>query len=255
MLQTRVMPCLLLDEGRLVKTVEFKKPRYVGDPINAVRIYNDKEVDEIVILDITSSQKNSPIDFNLIEKIASECFIPVTYGGGVKTVEDYRRLYKVGVEKVSINAAAIEDPDLITQASNIFGASSVLVTMDIKKRFLTKKYSVYKSRGRKALKVSPVEYAKKVEMLGAGELVVNFIDSEGTWSGFDNEMVADITKAVNIPVIVMGGAGSLDHIAAAVEDGGASAVAIGSMAVFQGKDLGVLIRFPKQDELEKLFIN
>ncbi|PHZ84846.1 AglZ/HisF2 family acetamidino modification protein [Paremcibacter congregatus] len=253
MLQTRVMPCLLLDEGRLVKTTQFKKPRYVGDPINAVRIYNEKEVDEIIILDITASEKNKSINFELLEQITSECFIPVTYGGGVKSVDDFKKLYKIGIEKVSINSAAIKDASLIPKAVNIFGSQSVMVTMDIKRRLISKKYSVYKSRGKKALKISPIEYAKKVQDLGAGELMINFIESEGTWSGFDIDILSQITQAINIPVIAVGGAGNNQHIQEAVIKGGASAIAIGSIAVFQGKDLGVLIRFPKQKELEYLF--
>lgn len=253
MLQTRVMPCLLLENGKLVKTVQFKKGQYVGDPINAVRIYNEKEVDEIIILDILASEKNNKIDFNLIEKIATECFIPIAYGGGVQNIEDFKNLYKVGVEKVSINTAAIKNPSLITEAADIFGSQSVVVTLDVKKRFFSKEYSVYKSRGKKALKVDPVNYAKKMEALGAGELIVNFVDTEGTWGGFNTGLLKTITRAVNIPVIAIGGAGTNQHIQNAVTEGGASAVAIGSMAVLQGKDLGVLIRFPKQNVLEELF--
>ena len=245
----------MLDQGKLVKTTQFKKARYVGDPINAVRIYNEKEVDEIIILDIKASDDKNQIDFDLIEKISTECFIPITYGGGVNTINDFRTLYKLGVEKVSINHAAIGTPSLISEAASVFGSQSVLVTIDIKKRFFNKKYSVYKSRGKQCLKIHPVEYAKQVEKLGAGELLLNFIDSEGTWSGFDLDIIREITQAVNIPVIVVGGAGHLQHIQQAVLKGGASAVALGSMAVFQGQDLGVLIRFPKQDEFKKLFNN
>lgn len=245
------MPCLLLDDGSLIKTVRFKTPRYVGDPINAVRIYNQMEVDELILLDVTASSRPSGIDFGLIEKLASECFMPVTYGGGVKSVDDFRTLYSLGIEKVSLCTAALENPGLITQAADIFGSQSVVVTIDVKQNWL-KRYRAMKRRGKTDAGFGPVEFARRVQELGAGELVINSVDRDGTWAGYDLDLLKPITDAVSIPVIACGGAGELPHFKEAVEKAGVSALAIGSMAVFQAKDLGVLIKFPQRSELERL---
>ncbi len=252
MLRTRVMPCLLLDDGSLIKTERFKNPRYVGDPVNAVRIYNQMEVDELIVLDVNASARGTGIDFDLLEKLASECFMPVTYGGGVKTVDDFRKLYSLGIEKVSVCASAVENPRLITQAAEIFGNQSVVVTMDVKRNWL-KRYRATTRRGKTDAGMGPVEFARRVQELGAGELVVNSVDRDGTWAGYDLELLREVTSAVSIPVIACGGAGELTHLKDAVDKAGASALAIGSMAVFQAKGLGVLIKFPQQSQLEALF--
>lgn len=241
-----------MSNGALVKTVRFKNPTYVGDPVNAVRIFNQKEVDELVLLDIEATTHNRGIDYETLEKIVSECFMPICYGGGVNTLEDMRRLFSLGMEKISLGAAASENPDLIRQASEEFGNQAIVVTLDVKKGIFGG-YSVLTHQGKKDTRVHPVEAARKMERLGAGEILLNSIDQDGTWNGFDMKLLSEVTKAVNLPVIASGGAGSLQDVRLAVSEGGASAVAIGSMAVFQGKDLGVLIKFPSRKDQEAVF--
>jgi len=252
MLATRLMPCLLMSNGALVKTVRFKNPTYLGDPVNAVRIFNQKEVDELVLLDIEATTHNRGIDYETLEKVVSECFMPICYGGGVNTLKDMRRLFNLGVEKISLGAAAFEKPDLIRQASAEFGNQAIVVTLDVKKGLLGR-YSIRTHQGEKDTRINPVEAAQDMEKLGVGEILLNSIDRDGTWSGFDLKLVHDVTSAVGIPVIACGGAGSLQDVRLAVSEGGASAVAIGSMAVFQGKDLGVLIKFPTRKDQEAVF--
>jgi cyclase len=252
MLATRVMPCLLMTNGALVKTVQFKNPTYVGDPVNAVRIFNQKEVDELILIDISATAENRGIDFATLEKVASECFMPICYGGGVKTIEDMRRLYTLGIEKVSLSSAAIETPALVTQAAAEFGNQAIVVTLDVKKNLFGKQ-TVRTHQGKQDTKLAPAALAKAMEAAGAGEILLYSIDRDGTWSGFDLKLIEEVAAAVNIPVIACGGAGKQDDLRAAVKDAGASAVAIGSMAVFQGKDLGVLIKFPSRQDQERLF--
>lgn len=252
MLATRLMPCLLMSNGALVKTVRFKGPVYVGDPVNAVRIFNQKEVDELVLLDIEATTHHRGIDYETLEKVVSECFMPICYGGGVNALEDMRRLFNLGVEKISLGAAAFENPDLIRQASAEFGNQAVVVTLDVKKGLLGG-YSVRTHQGKRDTRVTPVVAAQDMEKLGAGEILLNSIDRDGTWSGFDLKLIREVTSAVGLPVIACGGAGSLQDVRLAVTEGEASAVTIGSMAVFQGKDLGVLIKFPTRKDQEAAF--
>jgi imidazole glycerol-phosphate synthase subunit HisF len=252
MLDPRLIPCLLMSNGALVKTVRFKDFTYVGDPGNAVRIFNQKEVDELVLLDIHATTKNAGIDFETIEKLVTECFMPICYGGGVRTLEDMRRLFAIGIEKISLGAAAFEVPGLVRQAATEFGSQAVVVTLDVKKSLLGH-YSVKIRNGGKDTGYSAVDAARFFVEEGAGEILLYSIDRDGTWSGFDIKLLSDLTSAVNVPVIATGGAGSLEHVGAAVKQGGASAVAIGSMAVFQGKDLGVLIKFPSRKDQEATF--
>jgi cyclase len=252
MLATRLMPCLLMSKGALVKTVRFKDMAYVGDPANAVRIFNQKEVDELILLDIHATTQNLGIDFETVEKLVSECFMPICYGGGVRCIEDMRRLFALGVEKVSLGAAAFEEPGLVRQAAAEFGSQAVVVTLDVK-RGLLGRYTVRVRNGEKDTKMSPVDAAKHFVAEGAGEILLYAIDRDGTWSGFDLKLVAEVSNAVGVPVVATGGAGSLADAGAAVKEAGASAVAIGSMAVFQGKDLGVLIKFPSRREQEAAF--
>jgi cyclase len=252
MLATRLMPCLLMSNGALVKTVRFKNPTYVGDPVNAVRIFNQKEVDELVLLDIEATTHHRGIDYETLEKVVSECFMPICYGGGVNTLEDMRKLFSLGIEKISLGAAAFLNPDLIKEAATEFGNQAIVVTLDVKKGLLGG-YSVRTHQGTKDMRIDPIKAAKKVEELGAGEILLNSIDRDGTWGGFDLKLIRDVTNAVGLPVIATGGAGSLKDVRSAVTEGGASAVAIGSMAVFQGKDLGVLIKFPSRQDQESAF--
>ncbi len=252
MLATRLMPCLLMSNGALVKTVRFKEGSYVGDPVNAVRIFNQKEVDELILLDIHATTQNRGIDFETLEKVVSECFMPICYGGGVHTLEDMRRLYALGIEKVSLGAAAFEVPDLVRQASREFGAQAVVVTLDVKKGLLGRS-TVRTRNGSYDTKMSPPEAARTFAEQGAGELLLYSVDRDGTWSGFDLKLVEAVSQAASVPVVATGGAGSLEDIKAAVKQAGASAVAIGSMAVFQGKDLGVLIKFPSRKDQDAIF--
>jgi imidazole glycerol-phosphate synthase subunit HisF len=250
-LKARVMPCLLLRNEGLVKTVRFKDFAYVGDPINAVRIYNDMEVDELVLLDILATSEGREPPFKLIEEIAGECFMPLAYGGGVRTVEHMRKLFSRGVEKVILNTAAHDDPGLIAEAASLFGSQAVVVSIDAK-RGLFGKYEAVVADGKRRTGLDPVEYARRVEAAGAGEILITSIDRDGTWEGYDLELTRRVSDAVSIPVIASGGAGSVDDIGKAVKEAHASAAALGSMVVFQAKGLGVLIKFPKQADLSRV---
>jgi len=243
------MPCLLLANEALVKTVRFANPSYLGDPINAVRIYNEMEVDELVFLDISASVENRPPPFKLIGEIASECFMPLSYGGGVRSLEDIRELFRTGVEKVAINSHA--EPEFIREAAERFGSQSILVSMDVK-RSMFGKYSVRTHSGTRSTRVDPAGYASRVAEAGAGELLLTSIDRDGTWDGYDVELIRAVSQAVDVPVIACGCAGNVEHFREAVKLGGASAVAAGSMFVYQGRDLGVLINFPARGALEEV---
>lgn len=252
MLATRLMPCLLMSNGALVKTVRFKEMTYVGDPVNAVRIFNQKEVDELILLDIHATSQRRGIDFETLEKVVSECFMPICYGGGVTNLEDMRRLFALGIEKISLGAAAFEVPGLVAAAAAEFGAQAIVVTLDVRKGLLGRP-SVRLRNGTVDTKQAPVEAARQFAAAGAGEILLYSIDRDGTWSGFDLPLIRDVSAAVGVPVVATGGAGSIDDLRSAVVEAGASAVAIGSMAVFQGKGLGVLIKFPSRKEQEEAF--
>lgn len=249
MLRTRVIPCLLLQRKGLVKTVQFQKPKYVGDPINAVRIFNDKEVDELTFLDITATVENYPPQFDLIHDIATECFMPFGYGGGIRDIETAGKLLKLGSEKVVFNSAAT-NLDLITEAADVFGSQSVIVSIDVKHSRLSK-YKVYIHSGTRNTGLNPVQFAREVETAGAGEIFLNSIDRDGTMDGYDIPLLKSVTDVVSIPVVACGGAGSLGHFKEAITEGGASAVAAGSMFVFHGPHRAVLISYPTQDELQQ----
>lgn len=250
MLKTRVIPCLLLKNQGLIKTVKFKQPKYVGDPINAVRIFNDKEVDELIFLDITATLENRKPPLDLISQIASECFMPFCYGGGISSVEDIAELFKLGVEKVSINSQAVLNPLLIRRAADLFGSQSIVVSIDVKKN-LFGKYRVFIQGGRKPTNLEPVNFAVQMEEAGAGEIFLNSIDRDGTMQGYDLELIRRVSESVRIPVIACGGAGKLDDFADAIKKGGASAVSAGSFFVFQGSHRAVLITYPPMRELER----
>lgn len=252
MLATRLIPCLLMSDGALVKTVRFRNPTYIGDPVNAVRIFNQKEVDELILLDIEATTRRRGIDYATLEKLASECFMPICYGGGVYSLADMRRLFNLGMEKISLGAAAFESPELIGEAAAEFGSQAIVVTLDVKKGLLGR-YSTRTHQGTRDTGLAPVAAALRMEQLGAGEILLCSIDRDGTWSGFDLKLVHEVSSAVHLPVVACGGAGSFDDIRLAVHEGGASAVAIGSMAVFQGKDLGVLIKFPSRADQDTIF--
>ncbi|WP_457592967.1 AglZ/HisF2 family acetamidino modification protein [Hydrogenimonas sp.] len=252
MLQTRVIPVLLLHNKGLVKTVRFKEPKYVGDPINAIKIFNEKEVDELIFLDIDASKEGRDPDYDLIARFASECFMPVCYGGGIRNIEQIRNIFSLGIEKVSLNHSAIEDRDLIKEASAQFGAQSIIVAIDVKKNFFGK-YQIYDHVSGKTRKEDMISYIKEVAELGAGELLINDVDRDGTQKGYDLQLLKSVSEAVAIPVIACGGAGSLEDFKLAKQEGGISAVAAGSFFVFHGRHRAVLITYPKYEELEKLF--
>jgi cyclase len=249
MLRTRVIPCLLLKGKGLVKTIKFKDPKYVGCPINAVRIFNEKEVDELIFLDILASVEQKEPLFKFIAEVASECFMPICYGGGIRSLGDIERLFHLGVEKVSLNTIAFQNRSLIREAAKLFGSQSIVVSLDVKRTFFGK-YEVYTLNGRKNTKQDPVQCAQDMEELGAGEILLNSIDRDGAMQGYDIPMIRRVTEAVNIPVIASGGAGNIHHFSEAVKQGGASAVAAGSMFVFHGKYRAVLITYPEVSELE-----
>jgi len=251
MLEIRVIPVLLLKDGGLWKTRAFSEPKYVGDPINAVKIFNEKEVDELLVLDIGASISNKGPDFELIESLASECFMPLGYGGGVRSLQDIQKLFLLGVEKVVLNTAAVGFPDLISQAAAQFGSQSIVVSIDAKKSWLGG-YEVRVLSGTRKTKWRPEDFAVEVERLGAGEIIINSIDNDGQQSGYDLELVKRVASVVRVPVIACGGAGVLEDFHRAVRDAGASAVAAGSMFIFHGKHRAVLISYPKRDEIDSI---
>lgn len=250
MLKTRIIPCLLLKGQGLVKTVKFRNPKYVGDPINAVKIFNEKEVDELVLLDIDASVEGKRPQIKLISEIASECFMPLSYGGGLRNLEDLRAIFNLGVEKVVINSYAVENPRFVQEASKRYGNQSIVVAIDVEKNS-SGKHEIFTLGGKKKTKLDPVAHAKEMEKLGAGEIFLNSIDRDGTMEGYDIELIKKVTESVSIPVIACGGAGKIEDFVEAVRKGGASAVAAGSMFVFHGKHRAVLITYPSIEELEK----
>lgn len=250
MLKHRVIPCLLIKNNGLVKTVKFDKPKYVGDPINAIKIFNDKEVDELMVLDITASKEHREPNFELIEQFASECFMPLCYGGGVTTIEQAQRLFAIGVEKISIQTAAFKDLNFITQLANKFGSQSIVISLDIKKNWRGNK-KLHVPELKSATKVDWCEFAKSAVNAGAGELLINSVDRDGMMEGMDLQVIEKVTKLVEVPVIAVGGIGGLQDIKQAV-DAGASAVAAGSFFVFHGMHRAVLITYPEYQELEEL---
>jgi imidazole glycerol-phosphate synthase subunit HisF len=235
----------------MVKTVRFARPRYLGDPINAVKIFNQKMVDELILLDIEATAK-ARVDFNWIEQIVSEAFMPIAYGGGVNSIERCAELFNRGVEKIVINTAACERPQLITEAAQRFGSQSVVVSIDTRHNFW-KRRKAYIKGGRKETKFSPVELARNSEELGAGEIFLTSIEREGTFGGYDIELLHSVCSAVEIPVIANGGAAAINDFERAVVQGGCSAVAAGSMFVFAAKGQGVLISYPSESELQEHF--
>jgi imidazole glycerol-phosphate synthase subunit HisF len=252
MLRPRVIPTLLLADDGLVKTRQFKDPAYVGDPINAIRIFNDKEVDELVLLDIAASRMGRGPNLQLIEEVASECFMPLAYGGGVKTVEDMRGLLRIGVEKIIINSAALDDPQLIRSAADQFGSQAIVVAIDVRKRMFGQ-HEVYAHLSGKSTGISAVDYARTVERLGAGEILLTSVERDGTLQGYDHALIASVASSVHVPVIASGGAKDLQDFRQAIIESGASAVAGGAIFVFHGKHRAVLITFPSPQELQQAF--
>ncbi|MEM7166365.1 MAG: AglZ/HisF2 family acetamidino modification protein [Planctomycetota bacterium] len=248
MLDVRVFPCLLLQGPGLVKTVKFKKPQYIGDPMNAARIFSAREADEALLLDISAGAEGRGPDEDLVSRISDECFMPLTVGGGIRTVGMARALFNAGAEKIAINSAAITNPELIGAIAAEFGSQSVVVSIDAKRKWGG--YEVYTHGGRKRTKRSVVAHAQAMAKAGAGEILINAIDRDGMMQGYDVELTRQVADAVDLPVIACGGAGSLDHMRQVVEQGHASAVTAGSFFVFHGRRRAVLISFPDRADLE-----
>lgn len=248
MRRIRIIPVLLLEKGGLYKTVKFKNPNYVGDPINAVKIFNEKEADELLLLDFRASADKRKIDFNKITEIASEAFMPMAYGGGVTKLDEAKRVFDCGYEKIVLNSVLFENNLLVENIANIYGAQAVVGCMDVKKNFFRKNL-VYSHSGKNKTGYTPLEWAAKLEEYGVGEIIINNIDNDGTWEGYNLEIIAEVSAKVKVPVIACGGAGSVDDFRKAV-DAGASAVAAGSMFVYQKKGMGVLISFPSSLKLQ-----
>lgn len=255
MLRPRIIPCLLVKDKGLVKTVKFGEGKYVGDPLNAVKIFNEKEVDELMILDIDATSQERDPDYELIRNIAIESRMPLCYGGGVKTVEQAKKIISLGAEKVAISSAAIENPSIISQIAKAVGTQSVVVVIDVKYRGIFKKAEVMSHNGNKATGLSPTQFAKKCEELGAGEIVINSIDKDGMMTGFDIKLIREIRDSISIPMTILGGAASLDNISDAIKEFGVIGVAAGSLFVFKGKYKAVLINYPNAAEKHQVLKN
>jgi len=250
MLKHRLIPCLLVHNKGLVKTQKFANPKYVGDPINAIRIFNEKEVDELVVLDISASKEKREPNYELVEQLASECFMPLCYGGGIRTIEQARTLFGLGLEKIAVQSAALEDLTLLTKIAEQFGSQSVVVSVDIKKNWLGK-HSLLMSASGKISSRSWQDYIRQAVASGAGEVMLNAVDRDGLMQGMDIDLIHEASTSLSVPLIAVGGVGSLSDIKAAV-DAGASAVAAGAFFVFHGPHRAVLITYPSYQDLEDI---
>ncbi len=253
MLRPRIIPCLLIQNGGLVKTVQFASPKYVGDPLNAVRIFNEKEVDELIVLDIDATVQGVEPDYNRIRNLAAECRMPLCYGGGVKSVAQVDRIISLGVEKVALSAAAVADPSLVARAAEVVGSQSIVAVLDVKKSGWRGKYEVLTHNATRKTGRSPVEFAREMAAQGAGEIVVNAIHRDGTMKGYDLELIHEVREAVSLPLTVLGGAGSLKDIADLIKTFGIIGAAAGSLFVFKGVYRAVLINYPSRAEKDALF--
>lgn len=250
MVQNRLIPVLLLKREGLYKTIQFKKPRYIGDPRNAVKIFNEKEVDEICILDITASKEKRAPNFQLIEEIVNEAFMPLSYGGGIRSMEDVQRLFSIGIEKVVINSALYDAPELIKECSRIYGDQSIVASLDVKK-YRFGGYRLFSQGGGKRHREKMIPFLQKLETLGIGEVMINSIDKDGLMQGMDIDLLRRVSAAVKVPVVGVGGVGNLQHVKDALNETEVSAIGIGSFFVFHGKHKGVLITYPSREELKK----
>jgi imidazole glycerol-phosphate synthase subunit HisF len=248
----RIIPCLLLRNNGLVKTIKFRESTYIGDPINTIKIFNEKEVDELIFLDIDATKLKKDPPYDLIRNIASECFMPFSYGGGINSIQQIEKIINSGAEKIIINSSAYLKKGFVKEASDHFGSSTIVVSIDVKKDFL-RGYTVYIKGGTFSTGINPIEYCREIETEGAGEILINSIDRDGCMEGYEIELINSISSSIKIPLIACGGAGKLDDFRLAVKEGGASAVAAGSYFVFHGKRRAVLITYPSQNEISKLF--
>ena len=252
MLRPRIIPSLLLHDKGLVKTVNFGSPKYLGDPINTVRIFNEKEVDELAFFDIDATVLNKEPNYILIEKIANQSRMPLCYGGGIKTVEQAQRIFGLGIEKIALSSAVVSNPRLVTHIAERVGSQSVIVVLDIKKK-LFGGYEFYTHNGKKSTGINPIKFAKELEYLGAGEIIINSIDQDGVMKGYDLDLIEKIAQTISIPLTVLGGAGSLSDLEKVIEKHGVIGVAAGSLFVFKGPYKAVLINYPSLKEKNKIF--
>jgi len=253
MFRPRVIPCLLLKDKGLVKTIQFNAPTYVGDPMNAVKIFNDAKADELVFLDITATIEGRAPNIDIIKEIGEEAFMPFAVGGGINHIDHVKQLISAGTEKVIINTAAIENPSFIEEIAELYGRQSIIVSIDVKKK--KDNYKIYTHSGKKQHNLDLIETIHKIETAGAGEILINSIDQDGMQTGYDIDLIKLVSSHVNIPVIAIGGAGTYEDLAMAVTEGAASAAAAGSVFVFIGKKRAVLINYPDDEELQELFVN
>lgn len=250
MLQTRIIPVLLMHKGGLYKTKKFKKPKYIGDSINAIKIFNEKEVDELILLDIDASKENKEPNYKLIEDIASECFMPLCYGGGIKNLEQIKKIFSLGVEKISLNNILFEDDTLVKKAVEIYGSQSIVASVDINKTIFGK-HTIYNYKTKKNTTLSYYNFINKLEEIGIGEILINSVYNDGMLGGYDIELLKNISEKINIPIVALGGAGSIDDFKKVIDNTEISALAAGSMFVFHGKHQAVLIKYPKREEIGK----
>ena len=252
MLRPRIIPSLLIHKKGLVKTVKFKDSKYVGDPINAVRIFNEKEVDELAVFDIDATVLGNDPDYNLIEKLANQSRMPICYGGGVRTVEQAQKIFSLGIEKIALSSAVIHNPSLISEISQKVGSQSVIVVLDVKKKIFGG-YEMYTHNGKQSTGIDPVTFAVKAQELGAGEIIINSIDKDGMMNGFDMNIISKIREIVTIPITVLGGAGNINDIKKVIKEHGIIGVAAGSLFVFKGKYKAVLINYPDRNIKEQIY--
>jgi cyclase len=253
MLRSRIIPCLLVHKKGLVKTVNFKDPKYVGDPINAVKIFNEKEVDELMVLDIDASVEGRDPNFDLIKNLALECRMPFCYGGGVKTVEHAKKIVSLGAEKVALSSAALSNPAILKDIGNAVGVQSVVVVVDIRKKKLFGGYELVSHNAKKPSSIKIPEFLNKINEIGIGELVVNSVDDDGMMTGFDFKLFDFFRENTDMPMTIVGGAGSLAHIKDAIYHYKTIGVSAGSLFVFKGKYRAVLINYPSFDERTDLY--
>ena len=249
----RIIPCLLIYDDDLVKTVKFKKPTYLGDPVNTAKIFNDKEVDELIVIDISAQKRKKDPSFSLIKEIASECFMPLTYGGGINNFDTVEKLFYSGIEKVSIQDRNFKNFDLINKISKRYGSQSVVMSIDVKSSFFKKK-KLYRSSSSKLYDLNLIEFAKKGIDHGVGEILLTSVDNEGTMNGLDYDLIYEFCSRIDVPVIAHGGVGKIEHIEKGFKSG-ANAIAVGSFFVFQGPLRGVLISYLSTEEINKIFKN
>jgi cyclase len=258
MLNPRIIPNLLIHNKGLVKTINFKNPKYVGDPINAVKIFNEKSVDELIVTDIDATVNNIEPNYSMIEKLAMECRMPLCYGGGITNVNQAKKIFSLGVEKIAISSAAIKNPTLITQLADSVGSQSVVIVMDIKKKILGNNYELFTHNGTKKTGISPFKFVEEIKELGVGEIVINSIDRDGTMEGYDYKLIDKIRNLTTLPMTILGGASSLEDIGNLISRYKIIGSGAGSIFVFKGKYRAVLINYPNDKEkmdLIKKYIN